>query len=193
MAKGVVQVPEGRRIFARLTVTENLKMGAFVVDGQGGRRASGIERAFALFPRLKERAEPGRRHASGGEQQMLAMSRGADVGPQGPAPRRAVDGPGAAPGGPDLRHDQRAARARARRSCSSSRTPARRSQIADRGYVIETGQIVLARPRPRTCATTRWCRRPTSASTDGARSWQRSRGRSAAGRLQHDVVGGPDA
>ena len=54
MAKGVVQVPEGRRIFARLTVTENLKMGAFVVTDKAASRR-GSSDAFEMFPRLKER------------------------------------------------------------------------------------------------------------------------------------------
>src|SRR4029453_9462062 len=54
MAKGVVQVPEGRRIFARLTVTENLRMGAFVVTDKAA-VATRIEESFEMFPRLKER------------------------------------------------------------------------------------------------------------------------------------------
>jgi branched-chain amino acid transport system ATP-binding protein len=73
-ARGVVQVPEGRRVFARLTVLENLKMGAFIVRDQAAIRER-IDDAFALFPRLKERRNQVSGTLSGGEQQMLAIGR----------------------------------------------------------------------------------------------------------------------
>jgi branched-chain amino acid transport system ATP-binding protein len=74
VTKGVVQVPEGRRIFGQLTVMENLDMGAFTsTDGQ--RNKQNIERVFSLFPRLKERHRQVAGTLSGGEQQMLAMGR----------------------------------------------------------------------------------------------------------------------
>ena len=59
--KGVVQVPEGRRVFGRLTVVENLEMGAFCCTDKQ-KNDGNLERVFALFPRLKERANscPGR-------------------------------------------------------------------------------------------------------------------------------------
>jgi len=72
VARGISQVPEGRRIFANLTVRENLQMGAYL------RRASGAgayERALALFPRLRERLGQTAGTLSGGEQQMLAIGR----------------------------------------------------------------------------------------------------------------------
>ncbi len=70
---GISQVPEGRGIFHRLTVRENLEMGAFQrCDGEIG---ADMERVFALFPRLKERAGQTGGTLSGGEQQMLAMGR----------------------------------------------------------------------------------------------------------------------
>ncbi len=71
---GVVQVPEGRRIFARLTVDENLQMGAF---SRNDRRAiaEDKERMLALFPRLKERLNQVAGTLSGGEQQMVATAR----------------------------------------------------------------------------------------------------------------------
>ena len=72
--KGVVQVPEGRRIFGRLTVEENLEMGAFTRTDKEGIR-DGRERAFSLFPRLKERRTQVAGTLSGGEQQMLAIGR----------------------------------------------------------------------------------------------------------------------
>lgn len=74
VAKGVVQVPEGRRVFGRLTVTENLEMGAFVIADQKTIHAN-LERVFILFPRLKERHKQVGGTLSGGEQQMLAMGR----------------------------------------------------------------------------------------------------------------------
>ncbi|MBL8673771.1 MAG: ABC transporter ATP-binding protein [Rhodospirillales bacterium] len=70
---GIAQVPEGRRIFARMTVYENLQMGAVFADPAGFDRD--IERVFALFPRLKERRDQRGGTLSGGEQQMLAIAR----------------------------------------------------------------------------------------------------------------------
>jgi len=74
VAKGVVQVPEGRRVFGRLTVTENLEMGAFAVIDQRT-ISTNLERVFTLFPRLKERHKQLGGTLSGGEQQMLAIGR----------------------------------------------------------------------------------------------------------------------
>jgi branched-chain amino acid transport system ATP-binding protein len=71
---GVVQVPEGRRVFARLTVEENLRMGAFTVSDKAA-IAEGIERSYTMFPRLRERSKQVAGTLSGGEQQMLAMAR----------------------------------------------------------------------------------------------------------------------
>lgn len=71
---GLVQVPEGRRIFANLTVMENLEMGAFA-ERDRQRMASNYERVFQSFPRLKERRRQTAGTLSGGEQQMLAIGR----------------------------------------------------------------------------------------------------------------------
>ena len=71
---GLIQVPEGRRVFPNLTVRENLELGSFARGRE--RRAANIERAFALFPRLKEREAQRAGTLSGGEQQMLAIGRG---------------------------------------------------------------------------------------------------------------------
>jgi branched-chain amino acid transport system ATP-binding protein len=73
--KGVIQVPEGRRIFAPLTVRENLEMGAYTRDDRQ-EIAESLERVYTLFPRLRERAEQAGGTLSGGEQQMLALGRG---------------------------------------------------------------------------------------------------------------------
>ncbi len=71
---GIVQVPEGRRIFAPLTVRENLEMGAFTRKDKAEIEAS-MQHVFELFPRLKERLEQTGGTLSGGEQQMLAVAR----------------------------------------------------------------------------------------------------------------------
>ena len=71
---GLAMVPEGRGVFARMTITENLQMGAYT-RADKAEIAAGIERAFATFPRLKERKDQLAGTMSGGEQQMLAMAR----------------------------------------------------------------------------------------------------------------------
>jgi branched-chain amino acid transport system ATP-binding protein len=73
--RGVVHVPEGRKIFAPLTVQENLEMGAFTRNDQAEIQQS-MERVFKSFPRLKERLSQFGGTLSGGEQQMLAIGRG---------------------------------------------------------------------------------------------------------------------
>lgn len=74
ISKGMSMVPEGRRIFARLTVSENLEMGAFTRT-KGPEISNDLERVFSLFPRLKERRRQVGGTLSGGEQQMLATAR----------------------------------------------------------------------------------------------------------------------
>jgi branched-chain amino acid transport system ATP-binding protein len=73
-AKGIIQVPEGRHIFPRMTVAENLEMGAFLRKDVDGIKED-TEQVFTLFPRLKERLSQKGGTLSGGEQQMLAMGR----------------------------------------------------------------------------------------------------------------------
>jgi len=73
VAAGLIQVPEGRRIFPNLTVIENLELGSYL-RGRA-RRQHNLERAFAIFPRLKERTGQRAGTLSGGEQQMLAIGR----------------------------------------------------------------------------------------------------------------------
>lgn len=72
--RGVVHVPEGRRVFPHLTVQENLRLGAF--SRRGGDLSADYDRVFSLFPVLKERARQAAGTLSGGEQQMLALARG---------------------------------------------------------------------------------------------------------------------
>jgi|SRR5581483_12171618 len=73
VARGLVQVPEGRRIFPNLTVRENLVLGGY--RRAGANRAANLERVLAVFPRLAERMGQGAGTLSGGEQQMLAIGR----------------------------------------------------------------------------------------------------------------------
>ena len=72
--RGLIQVPEGRRIFPNLNVLENLELGSFTRGRE--RRAANLERVFATFPRLRERRDQRAGTMSGGEQQMLAIGRG---------------------------------------------------------------------------------------------------------------------
>ena len=72
--QGLVMVPEGRGTFTRMSIVENLQMGAFVRNDKAGIEAD-IEKVFGIFPRLKERAQQLAGTMSGGEQQMLAMGR----------------------------------------------------------------------------------------------------------------------
>ncbi len=79
--KGIVQVPEGRRVFGQLTVMENLEMGAFGCRDSKLARTN-LERVFTLFPKLKTRGKQVAGTLSGGEQQMLAMGRALMANPR---------------------------------------------------------------------------------------------------------------
>ncbi|CAN5767745.1 ABC transporter ATP-binding protein [soil metagenome] len=71
---GLIQVPEGRKVFPNLSVLENLELGSFTRARE--RRAANLEKVFGIFPRLKERIKQHAGTMSGGEQQMLAIGRG---------------------------------------------------------------------------------------------------------------------
>lgn len=139
--QGIAHVPEGRRIFPKLTVRENLEMGAFSIKDKK-QVDEGLERAFYYFPRLKERINQKGGTMSGGEQQMLAIARGLMMKPK----ILMLDEPsmGLAPilveqifdiiremnrgGMTILLVEQNANQALA---------------VAHRGYVIQTGEIIL--------------------------------------------------
>ena len=72
--QGLAMVPEGRGVFARMSITENLQMGAYIRDDKAG-ILQDIDKVFSIFPRLKERRDQLAGTMSGGEQQMLAMGR----------------------------------------------------------------------------------------------------------------------
>jgi branched-chain amino acid transport system ATP-binding protein len=76
VGKGLIHVPEGRRLFRSMTVEDNLLMGAFRLPGGARAQRAGLETVYAIFPKLRERARQDATTMSGGEQQMCAIGRG---------------------------------------------------------------------------------------------------------------------
>ena len=145
VARGISQVPEGRQLFAPMTVAENLELGAYLRHRKSAREEirQDLERIFELFPRLKDRLEQKAGTLSGGEQQMLAIGRALMARPRlllmdepslGLAPKVVEDilatlGRLRAEGVTILLVEQNARAA---------------LKVADRGYVLETGRIILS-------------------------------------------------
>jgi len=141
---GISQAPEGRKIFGRLTVTENLEMGAFARTDPAGIHRD-MERVFNIFPRLKERHHQLGGTLSGGEQQMLAMGRALMAHPR----VLLLDEPsmGLAPMlVEDIFRVIREINAEGTTILLVEQNAQQALQVAGRGYVIETGQIVLEGP-----------------------------------------------
>ena len=139
---GMTQVPEGRRIFQELTVYENLMMGAYTVRDQQ-RFKTELDAAFERFPRLAERRNQIAGTLSGGEQQMLAMSRALMIRPK----LLMLDEPsmGLAP----ILVDQifeiiKELNAQGTTILLVEQNASKALQIADRAYVLETGSITLS-------------------------------------------------
>ncbi|HEC22079.1 MAG TPA: ABC transporter ATP-binding protein [Chloroflexi bacterium] len=140
---GVTQAPEGRRIFSRLTVYENLLMGAFTRTDPRTEIEQTLEMVYEIFPRLKERARQMGGTLSGGEQQMLAIGRALMAKPR----ILLLDEPsmGLAP---ILVQEIFSIIERLNESGTTILLVEQNAQIAlsicSRGYVIQTGEIVLA-------------------------------------------------
>ena len=142
VGKGVVQVPEGRRIFGRLTVLENLEMGAFSVSDRR-RTHKNLSRVFSLFPRLEERIHQVAGTLSGGEQQMLATGRALMSDPR----VLLLDEPsmGLAPVLVDSIFDTiRQLHAGGTTILLVEQNARMALQTASRGYVLQTGAVVLS-------------------------------------------------
>jgi branched-chain amino acid transport system ATP-binding protein len=139
---GIAHVPEGRQVFATLSVLENLEMGAYPQKDRGG-WARNLERIFALFPVLAERRGQLAGTLSGGEQQMLAIGRGIASAPR----LLLLDEPsmGLAPAVADQIFDRIAALNREDRLTLLlvEQRVAEALESCDYGYVLETGRVVL--------------------------------------------------
>ena len=140
--RGISMVPENRRIFGRMTVRENLEMGAFLRKDRSGIRED-MERVFGLFPRLEERFGQLGGTMSGGEQQMLAMARALMSRPS----LLLMDEPsmGLSPLFVQQTFDIIQEISRQGTTIFMVEQNANMAlSIADRGYVLQTGEIVLA-------------------------------------------------
>ena len=139
--QGLVMVPEGRGVFARMTIVENLQMGAFVRND--GEIDADIDKVFGIFPRLKERAQQLAGTMSGGEQQMLAMGRALMARPK----VLLLDEPsmGLAPIMVDKIFEVVSdIHTRGTTVLLVEQNASRALGLADRGYVMDSGEITMS-------------------------------------------------
>jgi branched-chain amino acid transport system ATP-binding protein len=142
--RGIAFVPENRRLFPRLSVADNLRLGSYLFRGEADREAP-IERVFTLFPRLRERLEQRAETLSGGEQQMLAIARALMTRPkllmldepsQGIAPKL-VD---------EVFEAILATRQAGVTVLLVEQRLSESLEIADRGFILQTGKVILSGP-----------------------------------------------
>jgi branched-chain amino acid transport system ATP-binding protein len=139
--EGLAMVPEGRGVFARMTITENLQMGAYIRNDKVG-IAADMEKMFSIFPRLRERKDQLAGTMSGGEQQMLAMGRALMSRPK----VLLLDEPsmGLSPIMVDKIFEVvRDVSARGVTILLVEQNASRALAIADRGYVMESGAVTM--------------------------------------------------
>ncbi len=141
--QGLVMVPEGRGVFSRMTITENLQMGAFVRNDND--IEADIDKVFAIFPRLKERRAQLAGTMSGGEQQMLAMGRALMARPK----VLLLDEPsmGLSPIMVDKIFEVVAdIHSRGTTILLVEQNASRALSLADRGYVMDSGEVTMSGP-----------------------------------------------
>ncbi len=144
VGRGLIHCPEGRRIFANLSVKENLELGAYLRKDKAG-IAADYERALTLFPRVRERLSQVAGTLSGGEQQMLAIGRALMSRPK----LLMLDEPSLGLAPVIVQDIFRILKEINREGVSLLLVEQNANQalaIADRGYVLETGKIVLQGP-----------------------------------------------
>jgi branched-chain amino acid transport system ATP-binding protein len=141
---GIVHVPEGRQLWARMSVQENLELGAYLPRAKAQRRSS-MERVYGLFPRLKERRFQAAGTLSGGERQMCALARGLmglprllmlDEPSLGLAPRLVAE----------MFETLGTLRQEGLTVLLVEQNVHQALEFADTGYVLETGRVVLSGP-----------------------------------------------
>jgi branched-chain amino acid transport system ATP-binding protein len=139
---GLVQVPEGRKLFPQMTVVENLLLGAYAPTARARRRER-LEEAFATFPHLRERRRQLAGTLSGGEQQMLAIARGLMAGPR----LLMLDEPSLGLAPIMVEEMFRVVREIGTRGVTVllvEQNTEHALQLAHRGYVLESGRVALA-------------------------------------------------